>query len=90
MVQALSGGADSAYNTAKFYLMVKKKLWQKEGWQHFFDELNSLRKKEDILSSKDPTLQIAAYMKQACHTYYLSTPNSSEDTRRAAKYTDEW
>ncbi len=81
--QALSGGADSAWNVVKIRLMIE--LGVKELGVHDF--LRSLHYPEKtinkIISKKNI---IECIMKHTVLCYYLATKNNSPETENAARY----
>lgn len=87
ITQALSGGADSAYNAAKVRLMVE--LGFKElGVEGFLAAMPHLSYKKDVQAAyaaggKDAALD--ACMKHMLTCVYMGTDNSSDETLRAAR-----
>jgi NAD+ synthase (glutamine-hydrolysing) len=87
VTQALSGGADSAYNAAKVRLMVELAIAER-GVQGFLDAMPHLTYKNDVLSSFKTGGQAAAVktiMQHMLTCVYMGTDNSSAETLRAAK-----
>lgn len=87
ITQALSGGADSAYNAAKVRVMVE--LGFKElGVEGFIAAMPHLTYKKDVLDAyakggKDAALDET--MRHMLTCVYMGTDNSSDDTLRAAR-----
>ncbi len=105
--QALSGGADSAYNAVKLRLMVQLVI-QERGLNAFLDELHYPESEKEAIKASWPEDKFS--MDLGCDDMadrgteegkgventvdkimdglltcaYLSTPNNSEDTKRAA------
>ena len=82
--QALSGGADSAYNAAKVRLMVEL-IINECGLQYFLDALHYPKTEQELLLGTPPELLFDAIMENMLTCVYLCTPNNSEDTKRAAE-----
>lgn len=87
VAQALSGGADSAYNAAKVRLMVE--LGCRElGVPGFLDAMGHLACRNtvlDIQREKGDGAAIAALMDHMLTCVYMGTDNSSEETLCAAR-----
>jgi NAD+ synthase (glutamine-hydrolysing) len=85
--EALSGGADSGYNSAKVRLMVE--LGVKElGVEGFMQALPHLKYKQAVLDAyhkQGEKAVIKTIMDHMLTCVYMGTDNSSEDTLRAAK-----
>lgn len=87
VTQALSGGADSAYNAAKVRLMVELGC-QELGVEGFLEAMKHLSYKKDALDvyrkdGKDAAID--AIMANMLTCVYMGTDNSSDDTLRAAE-----
>lgn len=87
ITQALSGGADSAYNAAKVRFMVELAV-NERGVEGFIEAMSHLKYKNEILEAykkggKDAA--VAATMDNMLTCVYMGTDNSSEDTLRAAQ-----
>jgi NH3-dependent NAD+ synthetase len=87
ITQALSGGADSAYNAAKVRLMVE--LGCRElGVEGFLEAMKHLKYKDaarDALETGGEKAAIQTLMENMLTCVYMGTDNSSEDTLRAAR-----
>lgn len=87
VTQALSGGADSAYNAAKVRLMVE--LGCKElGVEGFMKAMPHLAYKNEVLAAHRKDGKAAAVdtiMSNMLTCVYMGTDNSSDETLRAAK-----
>jgi NAD+ synthase (glutamine-hydrolysing) len=87
VTQALSGGADSAYNAAKVRFMVELGM-NELGVEGFVEAMGHLKYKKDILAanaSGGKEAAIDACMDKMLTCVYMGTDNSSDDTLRAAK-----
>ncbi|MBP9726078.1 MAG: hypothetical protein KBD83_01245 [Gammaproteobacteria bacterium] len=84
-VQALSGGMDSAYNIVKLRLMAAMVI-QECGVEAFLDALHYPEdKKALVINEEGIEAQLDKFMSFSARSFYLSTPNNSEDTLNAAK-----
>jgi NH3-dependent NAD+ synthetase len=87
ITQALSGGADSAYNAAKVRVMVE--LGFKElGVEGFLNAMPHLAYKKDVLAAHAAGGKEAALdecMRHMLTCVYMGTDNSSDETLRAAR-----
>lgn len=87
IAQALSGGADSAYNAAKVRLMVEL-AFSELGVEGFLSAMPHLAYKNDILTAYQNSGAAAALdtaMQHMLTCVYMGTDNSSEETLRAAR-----
>lgn len=87
ITQALSGGADSAYNAAKVRLMVELAVAEL-GVDGFLAAMPHLPFAEDIRAahrSGGDAAAVDAAMKNMLTCVYMGTDNSSDDTLRAAR-----
>lgn len=87
ITQALSGGADSAYNAAKVRVMVELGF-SELGVEGFMAAMPHLSYKKDVLDAystggKDAALDET--MRHMLTCVYMGTDNSSDDTLRAAR-----
>jgi NH3-dependent NAD+ synthetase len=87
VAQALSGGADSAYNAAKVRLMAELAVAEL-GVEGFLAAMPHLHYKADILAAfrkggREAAME--ALMNRMLTCVYMGTDNSSEDTLRAAQ-----
>lgn len=87
VTQALSGGADSAYNAAKVRLMVDLGVAEL-GVEGFMEQMSHLKYKDAVLEAfktggKDAA--VGTLMDNMLTCVYMGTDNSSEETLRAAK-----
>lgn len=85
--QALSGGADSAYNAAKVRLMVDLGIAEL-GLEGFMDAMRHLKYKDKVLAAYKTGGTKAAVdtlMDHMLTCVYMGTDNSSAETLRAAK-----
>jgi NH3-dependent NAD+ synthetase len=85
--QALSGGADSAYNASKVRLMAELGI-SELGVEGFLNAMNHLKYKPAVLDAfkqggRDAALTVLMGNMLTC--VYMGTDNSSEDTLRAAQ-----
>lgn len=87
VTQALSGGADSAYNAAKVRLMVE--LGCKElGVEGFLEAMSHLGYKKEALEAyrkEGKEAAIDTIMSHMLTCVYMGTDNSSDETLRAAE-----
>jgi NH3-dependent NAD+ synthetase len=87
VTQALSGGADSAYNAAKVRLMVE--LGCKElGVEGFLDSMSHLSYKSaalEVYRKDGKDAAVDAIMANMLTCVYMGTDNSSDETLRAAE-----
>ncbi|MBI1215983.1 MAG: hypothetical protein GC185_09220 [Alphaproteobacteria bacterium] len=87
VTQALSGGADSAYNAAKVRLMVELAC-RERGVEGFLQAMKHLKYKDAVreaYTEGGEKAAIGAIMDNMLTCVYMGTDNSSEDTLRAAK-----
>lgn len=87
VTQALSGGADSAYNAAKVRLMVELGC-QELGVEGFLDAMKHLSYKKaalEVYRKDGKDAAIDAIMANMLTCVYMGTDNSSDDTLRAAE-----
>ena len=87
ITQALSGGADSAYNAAKVRFMVELAV-NELGVEGFVESMSHLKYKDKILlagKAGGREAAIEATMDNMLTAVYMGTDNSSEETLRAAK-----
>ncbi len=88
ITQALSGGADSAYNAAKVRLMVELVIAER-GLEGFLDALPSAHYREAVLQAYQVGNNVATavdvIMDNILTCVYMGTDNSSEETLRAAR-----
>ena len=87
ITQALSGGADSAYNAAKVWLMVELGC-QELGVVGFMNAMGYLHYKNhvlDVFSRKGTPSAVRAIMDHMLTCVYMGTDNSSDETLRAAQ-----
>ncbi len=87
VAQALSGGADSAYNAAKVRLMVELGVAEL-GVEGFMEALGPVSYKNDVLDvlqDKGSKAAVAEIMSHMLTCVYMGTDNSSEETLRAAQ-----
>lgn len=87
ITQALSGGADSAYNAAKLRIMIDLAC-DELGVEGFLESMSHLKCKDKILEAykqggRDAAVKTAMSNMLTC--VYMGTDNSSEDTLRAAQ-----
>lgn len=85
--QALSGGADSAYNAVKIRLMVEigfKELGV-DGFLNTMSHLPYLQDVRDAHAKKDEEAALEVFMQNFLTCVYLRTENNSDATRRAAR-----
>jgi NH3-dependent NAD+ synthetase len=84
--QALSGGADSAYNATKIPLMVQLACHER-GVEGFFEGMSHLKCKKkalEILRDKGEEAAVKFISDNMLFSVYMGTDNSSLDTLRAA------
>ena len=88
ITQALSGGADSAYNAAKVRLMIELAITDR-GFDGFFEAMNRPSYEKAVLSVLSSTgnkeVAIDLIMGNMLTCVYMGTDNSSDETQRAAK-----
>lgn len=87
VVQALSGGADSAFNAVIVYVMTC--LAVKEiGAGKFCDELNLKCREQAVKSERKSRIDqaISLCMSEIMTCVYMATNNNSEQTQNAARY----
>lgn len=86
--QALSGGADSAYNAAKVRIMIELAIYDL-GLIGFLSALNYSKETCDLfldMQKLQPMSQVVdALMNKMLTCVYLATPNNSIETKRAAE-----
>ena len=91
IAEALSGGADSSFNSAMVSIMVRLAV-DELGVEGFCREMPHLRYNDQILAAyaKDGTeAAIDACMQNMLTTVYMGTNNSSDATRNAARFLAE-
>ena len=86
VAQALSGGADSAFNSVIVYAMVSLAI-KELGVEGFCKEMKHLPFKNEILAagqvSEAEAIKVA--MRHMMTNVYMGTDNSSDDTKNAAR-----
>ncbi|MCD8542089.1 MAG: hypothetical protein LRY69_01185 [Gammaproteobacteria bacterium] len=83
--QALSGGADSAWNITKIRLMIELGV-RELGVRTFLSHLHYSEKTiQTVLAYDSLEEQICCIMRRFTVCYYLATPNNSITTQKAAK-----
>ncbi|TAL37830.1 MAG: hypothetical protein EPN97_04690 [Alphaproteobacteria bacterium] len=87
VTQALSGGADSAYNASKVRLMAELAI-SELGVEGFLEAMSHLKYKAAVMEAykkggNEAAMTALMYNMLTC--VYMGTDNSSEDTRRAAQ-----
>ncbi len=82
VAQALSGGADSAYNAAKIRFMVELAV-NELGVEGFFNAMPHLPFRKDVMAA--PGDAVNNIMSHMLTCVYMGTDNSSDETLRAAK-----
>jgi len=84
IAQALSGGADSAYNAAKVRLMVELGVAEL-GVAGFMKAMGHLSYKDKVLAARRGEDAVKIIMDNMLTCVYMGTKNSSDKTLRAAK-----
>ncbi len=82
VTQALSGGADSAYNAAKVRLMAELAIAEL-GVEGFFAAMPHLKCRDEVLTAGDAALD--TLMQHLLTCVYMGTDNSSVETENAAR-----
>lgn len=82
VAQALSGGADSAYNAAKIRFMVELAV-NELGVEGFFNAMPHLPFRKDVMAASGDAIDNIMSHMLTC--VYMGTDNSSDETLRAAK-----
>ncbi len=87
IAEALSGGADSAFNTVLFALTVEAGM-KEVGVAEFCTEMRHGRKDHYVAIEAEQGIDaaISAYLDDELTAVYMGTNNSSEQTRSAAEF----
>jgi NH3-dependent NAD+ synthetase len=88
IAQALSGGADSAFNSVLLAAMVRIGV-RELGVKGFCDELPHIKYRDAILAAEQTggeEMAIKECLRHMLTTVYMGTSNSSDETREAARF----